>query len=38
MVRNLTYNGSLLEYIGYLERWRAQPDFTGVTVVRAGGA
>jgi len=33
--RNLTYTGSLLEYVGYLERWRAQPDFTGVRVERA---
>jgi cation diffusion facilitator CzcD-associated flavoprotein CzcO len=30
--RNLTYQGSLLDYLGYLERWRDQPDFTGVTV------
>jgi cation diffusion facilitator CzcD-associated flavoprotein CzcO len=30
--RNLTYTGSLLDYVGYLERWRDQPDFTGVTV------
>jgi cation diffusion facilitator CzcD-associated flavoprotein CzcO len=33
-IRNLTYSGSLLEYVGYLERWRRAPDFTGVTVVR----
>jgi cation diffusion facilitator CzcD-associated flavoprotein CzcO len=33
--RNLTYTGSLLEYVGYLERWREAPDFTGVRVVRA---
>lgn len=33
--RNLTYTGSLLEYVGYLERWRDQPDFTGVRVQRA---
>ena len=32
---NLTYSGSLLDYIGYLERWRHQPDFTGVRTVRA---
>ena len=32
--RNLTYTGSLLEYVGYLERWRENPDFAGVTVVR----
>jgi cation diffusion facilitator CzcD-associated flavoprotein CzcO len=37
--RNLTYTGSLLDYVGYLERWRQDPDFTGVTVLRsdAGG-
>jgi len=35
--RNLTYHGSLLEYIGYLERWRAAPDFTGVRIVRGDG-
>ena len=34
--RNLTYSGSLLDYIGYLERWRQDPDFTGVKVRRAG--
>ena len=28
--RNLTYTGSLLDYVGYLERWREAPDFTGV--------
>ncbi len=33
--RNLTYSGSLLDYIGYLERWRQEPDFTGVKVQRA---
>ncbi len=33
--RNLTYNGSLLDYLGYLERWRAEPGFPGVTTVRA---
>jgi len=31
--RNLTYTGSLLEYVGYLERWRENPDFEGVRVV-----
>jgi cation diffusion facilitator CzcD-associated flavoprotein CzcO len=36
-VRSLTYFGSLLDYIGYLERWRADPDFAGVTVQRAEG-
>ena len=33
--RNLTYSGSLLDYIGYLERWRAEPDFAGVRTRRA---
>ncbi len=33
--RNLTYSGSLLDYVGYLERWRQEPDFTGVKVQRA---
>ena len=32
--RNLTYTGSLLEYVGFLERWREKPDFEGVTVRR----
>lgn len=32
--RNLTYAGSLLDYIGYLERWRQEPDFAGVKVRR----
>jgi len=36
--RNLTYHGSLLEYIGYLERWREAPDFTGVRVEYAEAA
>jgi hypothetical protein len=37
--RNLTYTGSLLDYVGYLERWREEPDFAGVRIVRsdAGG-
>jgi cation diffusion facilitator CzcD-associated flavoprotein CzcO len=30
--RNLTYTGSLLDYVGYLERWREQPGFEGVKV------
>ena len=34
--RNLTYTGSLLDYVGYLERWREAPDFTGGKVVRTG--
>ena len=33
--RNLTYSGSLLDYIGYLERWRQEPDFAGVKIRRA---
>jgi len=33
--RNLTYTGSLLDYVGYLERWREAPDFTGVVIERA---
>jgi len=33
--RNLTYTGSLLDYVGYLERWREAPDFTGVIIERA---
>jgi cyclohexanone monooxygenase len=34
--RNLTYTGSLLDYVGYLERWRDDPDFAGVRVQRSG--
>ena len=34
--RNLTYSGSLLDYIGYLERWRQEPDFTGVKMRPTG--
>jgi cyclohexanone monooxygenase len=34
-VRNLTYSESLLDYIGYLERWRQDPDFAGVKIRRA---
>ncbi len=30
--RNLTYTGSLLEYVGYLERWRQPLEFAGVKV------
>jgi cation diffusion facilitator CzcD-associated flavoprotein CzcO len=36
--RNLTYSGSLLDYVGYLERWRQEPDFTGVKIRRADDA
>ena len=32
--RNLTYTGSLLDYVGYLERWRQNPDFEGVRMQR----
>ncbi|MGP0032324.1 MAG: flavin-containing monooxygenase [Acidimicrobiales bacterium] len=32
--RNLTYTGSLLDYVGYLERWRRAPDFAGVKLRR----
>lgn len=30
--RNLVYTGSLLEYVGYLERWRAAGDFPGAEI------
>ena len=33
--RNLTYTGSLVDYVDHLERWRDQPDFPGARVVRA---
>jgi len=33
--RNLTYTGSLLDYVEYLQRWREEPDFPGARVVRA---
>ena len=36
--RNLTYSGSLLDYIGYLERWREEPDFAGVRTRRVEAA
>jgi len=29
--RNLTYTGSLLDYVGYLERWREDPSHPGTT-------
>jgi cyclohexanone monooxygenase len=32
--RNLTYSGSLLDYVGYLERWRHEPNFAGVKIQR----
>ena len=35
--RNLTYSESLLDYIGYLERWRQDPDFTGVKIRKTKG-
>ncbi len=34
--RNLVYTGSLLDYAGYLERWRDAGGFPGARVVRAG--
>ena len=33
--RNLTYSGSLLDYVGYLEQWREEPTFAGVKIQRA---
>ena len=36
--RNLTYTGSLLDYVGYLQRWRDEPDFPGAKVVRRDSA
>jgi len=36
--RNLTYTGSLLEYVGYLERWRDELAFPGVVVQRVDEA
>jgi cation diffusion facilitator CzcD-associated flavoprotein CzcO len=33
--RNLTYSGSLLDYVGYLERWRDEANFAGVKTQRA---
>ena len=29
--RNLTYTGSLLDYVGYLERWREDSTHPGTT-------
>jgi hypothetical protein len=34
--RNLVYTGSLLDYAGYLERWRDQGGLKGTVVERAG--
>jgi cation diffusion facilitator CzcD-associated flavoprotein CzcO len=31
-MRNLTYSGSLLDYIDHLERWRQNPDFAGAKI------
>ncbi len=31
--RNLVYTGSILDYAGFLERWRAAGDFPGAAVV-----
>lgn len=32
--RNVTYTGSLLDYVGYLERWREADGYPGAKVVR----
>ena len=34
MRRNLTYTGSLLDYVEYLQRWREEPDFPGASITR----
>jgi len=34
--RNLVYAGSLLDYAGYLERWRETADLPGAQITRAG--
>ncbi|MBM3657887.1 MAG: NAD(P)/FAD-dependent oxidoreductase [Actinobacteria bacterium] len=34
--RNLVYAGSLLDYAGYLERWRETDDLPGALITRAG--
>jgi cyclohexanone monooxygenase len=34
--RNLVYTGSLMDYAGYLERWRDQEGFPGARVARGG--
>ena len=36
--RNLTYSGSLLDYVRYLEQWRAGLDFKGVRLQRGATA
>jgi cation diffusion facilitator CzcD-associated flavoprotein CzcO len=36
--RNLTYSGSLLDYVGHLERWRQDGAFPGVKVARVESA
>jgi cation diffusion facilitator CzcD-associated flavoprotein CzcO len=36
--RNLVYTGSLLDYAGYLERWRDEDGFPGARVVRRADA
>ena len=33
--RNLVYTGSILEYAGFLERWRDSDDFPGAKVAKA---
>ncbi len=34
--RNLVYAGSVIDYLGHLERWRAQGDLAGTKIVKAG--
>ncbi len=34
--RNLVYPGSLLDYAGYLERWRETDDLPGAQITRVG--
>jgi cation diffusion facilitator CzcD-associated flavoprotein CzcO len=36
--RNLVYAGSVIDYLGYLERWREAGDLPGTEVVKAGAA
>ncbi|MGI9601440.1 MAG: flavin-containing monooxygenase [Acidimicrobiales bacterium] len=36
--RNLVYTGSLMDYAGYLERWREGGDLAGARVMRAPAA
>jgi hypothetical protein len=34
---NITYSGSLLDYVGYLERWRDDSSFPGTVLQRSQG-